>query len=153
MEVNPRELVEILRNKIALYEHLGIEVLAMNTHEVRFRVSLEKSYNHKGTAFGGSLYATGVLAAYALVLAGLHERKIDTENIVIAKGEISYLRPVDTDFEVVCTFPTIEKENKFFDDLVKEGRVKGTLRAQIVGLGGDRGSLKASLTGTFVVRC
>ncbi|XGC79608.1 YiiD C-terminal domain-containing protein [Bdellovibrio bacteriovorus] len=152
MEVNPLELSEILRNKIALYEHLGIEVLTMGPHEVRFRVALEKNYNHKGTAFGGSLYATGVMAAYAMVLTGLHERKINTENIVISKGEIEYLRPVDTDFEIICRFPSLEEENAFYDELKEKGRVKAKLESQIVGLGPGR-SLKASLIGTFVVKC
>lgn len=149
MEVDSKELIAILKNKITLYEHLGIEVLEIRSYEVRFRVDLNKSRNHKGTAFGGSLYATAVLAAYALVLAGLKERHIPTENIVIAKGEIQYLRPVDTDFEIVCRFPSSEEENSFYEELQSTGKVRGSLTSQILGPGG---SLKASLTGVFVVK-
>lgn len=149
MEVDSQELIRILKDKIVLYQHLGIEVVKIDSHEVRFKVSLEKNKNHKGTAFGGSLYATGVLASYALVLAGLHERQIPTENIVIAKGEIQYLRPVDTDFEVVCCFPSLQEEEDFFSELKTKGKVRGALTTQIFGGGG---SLKASLTGVFVVK-
>ena len=149
MEVDSQELIRILKDKIVLYQHLGIEVIKIDSHEVRFRVSLEKNKNHKGTAFGGSLYATGVLASYALVLAGLHERHIPTENIVIAKGEIQYLRPVDTDFEVVCQFSSLEEENQFFVELNTKGKVRGALTTQILGA---EGVLKASLTGIFVVK-
>ncbi|WII71678.1 YiiD C-terminal domain-containing protein [Bdellovibrio sp. 22V] len=149
MEVNAEELIATLKNKITLYEHLGIEVLEINSEKVRFRVSLEKNKNHKGTAFGGSQYATAVMAAYALVLAGLHARQIPTENIVIAKGDIQYLRPVESDFEIICAFPSREEENAFYDELVKNKKVKGTLKSQIVA---DGGSLKAVLTGVFVVK-
>lgn len=149
MEVNPQELIAILKDKIALYEHLGITVEEISASRVRFKVSLEKNRNHKGTAFGGSLYASGVLAAYALALAGLKAHQIPTENIVIAKGEIQYLRPVDTDFEVVSEFRSIQEQEDFFKTLQTRGRVRGLIRTQILGEGG---SLKASLLGDFVVR-
>lgn len=149
MEVNSQELIRILKDKITLYEHLGIEVLELGSSRVRFHVSLEKNRNHKDTAFGGSLYAVGVLAAYALTLAGLKARGILTENIVIAKGEIQYLRPVETDFEVLSEFPSPEDEESFFEELQKAGRVRGKIRSHIVA---DGGSLKASLTGDFVIK-
>lgn len=151
MEVNPQELIAILKDKISLYEHLGITVINISSAEVHFRVSLAKNRNHKGTAFGGSLYATAVLAAYALVLAGLKARGIQTENIVIAKGQIEYLRPVDTDFEVLCKFPSPEDETAFYSELVSAGKVRGAIESYIMGgAGGDK--LMASLTGLFVVK-
>lgn len=151
MEINPQELISTLKDKISLYEHLGITVLNISSDEVRFRVSLEKNRNHKGTAFGGSLYATAVLAAYALVLAGLKARSINTENIVIAKGEIEYLRPVDTDFEVLCKFSSPENEESFYSELLSVGKVRGAIHSYIMGgVGGDK--LMASLTGLFVVK-
>lgn len=149
MEVNTAELIAILRDKIVLYEHLGIDVLEVSPSRVRFQVSLAKNRNHKGTAFGGSLYAVGVLAAYALVLAGLKQRAIQTENIVIAKGEIQYLRPVETDFEVISQFSSQESADAFYAELQATGRARTRIRSQIVAEGG---SLKASLSGDFVVR-
>lgn len=148
MEVKGEEIDNILRDKIKLYEHLGIEVLEITSHKAHFRVSLEKNLNHKGTAFGGSLYATGVMSAYALVLAGLKHYQIATDNIVISKGEISYLRPVDTDFDVIASFDSLAQEENFFAQLKKSKRTKDTVKVQILGEGG---SLKASLFGTFVV--
>ncbi|QDK38224.1 YiiD C-terminal domain-containing protein [Bdellovibrio sp. NC01] len=148
MEVKGQELEAILRDKIKLYEHLGIEVVEITSSKVHFRVSLEKNLNHKGTAFGGSLYATGVMSAYALVLAGLKHYHINTDNIVIAKGEISYYRPVDTDFDVVARFKNLQQEEAFFSELKQKNRVKDVVEVQILG---DGGSLKASLSGTFVV--
>jgi thioesterase domain-containing protein len=149
VEVNSQELVKILSDNIKLYEHLGITVQELNSHRAVFKVSLQKNLNHKGTAFGGSLYATGVMSAYALVLAGLKAYKIPTENIVIAKGSIEYHRPVETDFEVHCAFKNIEQEKSFYSELQSTGRVKAELQVQILGDGGSR---RASLTGLFVVK-
>ncbi|NUN07100.1 MAG: YiiD C-terminal domain-containing protein [Bdellovibrio sp.] len=151
MEINPQELISILKDKISLYEHLGITVISISSDEVRFRVALAKNLNHKGTAFGGSLYATAVLAAYALVLAGLKGHSIKTENIVIAKGEIEYLRPVETDFEVLAKFPSPEEEKAFYAELVSSGKVRGSIESYILG-GGGGDKLMASLTGLFVVK-
>ncbi len=149
MEVNQNELITILKDKIALYEHLGIEVVSLRSDQVHFHTSLEKSHNHKGTAFGGSLYASAVLACYALVLAGLKKRNIPTENIVIAKGEIEYLRPVETDFEIFCSFPSAADEEAFYRKLQQNNSVRGSLVSEIKD---PSGSLRAVLTGLFVVR-
>ena len=158
MEVKGDEVDNILRDKIKLYEHLGITIVEINSHKAHFHVSLEKNLNHKGTAFGGSLYATGVMAAYALVLAGLKHYQISTDNIVISKGEISYLRPVDTDFDVIASFPYADDEEAFYNEIKTRKRAKKTVKVQILAGGGegnavaDRdGSLKASLSGVFVV--
>lgn len=149
MEVNSQEILETLKNKISLYEHLGVQEVRIFHDEVRIRVSLAKNTNHKGTAFGGSLYAVAVLASYAMVLTGLKARKIATEDIVIAKGEITYLRPVTEDFEAVCRFDSKQAEEAFYQRLQQDRRVKGSLTTHIMDSGGSR---KASLNGVFVVK-
>lgn len=149
MEIDKKEIISTLENKITLYEHLGIESVEITPHRVSFHVSLEKNQNHKGTAFGGSLYAVAVLASYTMVLTGLKARQIDTEDIVIAKGEIKYSRPVETDFDVVCEFDSLREETEFFNELKTTGKVRGVLNSYIVAEGGSR---KASLKGVFVVK-
>ncbi|WP_413574863.1 YiiD C-terminal domain-containing protein [Bdellovibrio sp. HCB290] len=153
MEVNAQDFIQVLADNIKLYEHLGITVAEFSSQRVVFQVSLEKNLNHKGTAFGGSLYATGVLSAYALVLAGLKQHHIDTENIVIAKGVIEYHRPIDSDFTIICEFPDQQSEQEFYQELKEKQRVRRDLQVQIFKDGGSGGrSLGASLVGSFVVR-
>lgn len=149
MEVNSQELIQTLQNKITLFRHLGITVKEMTGDRVHFHVDLQKNLNHKGTAFGGSLYATAVLAAYGLVLAGLKEKNITTENIVIAKGAIEYLRPVQTNFEIICEFSDPSVKDQFYSDLIANKRVRGAVKSQIFA---DGGSLKAEFEGSFVVK-
>lgn len=149
MEINSQDLINTLKTKITLYEHLGIKSVTATAHQVRFQVSLKNNENHKGTAFGGSLYAVAVLASYAMVLAGLRARGIPTDDIVIAKGDIHYLLPVESDFEVVCEFSSVRAENDFYEELRAQGRVRGHLTSYILADGGSR---KASLNGVFVVK-
>jgi thioesterase domain-containing protein len=162
VEINTQDLIQILSDNIKLYEHLGITVETLNSHRAVLKVDLQKNLNHKGTAFGGSLYATGVMSAYALVLAGLKYYKIDTENIVIAKGVIEYLRPIDSDFRILCEFANLEEEESFYQELKDKKRVRRDLNVQIFKGGGSEGLslgevpasglLGASLVGSFVVR-
>lgn len=144
-----KEIIQSLEDKIILYKHLGINPVVVNKNEVRFHVSLEKSSNHKGTAFGGSLYADAVLAAYTLILVGLRDRGIVTENIVIAKGEIKYLRPIDSDFEVYCRWPSQAASQSFFSDLLSIGKARITLTTEVSK---SDSSVGAILTGDFVVK-
>ncbi len=109
-----QEILETLENKIVLYKHLGIEFQEISSSRIHLVVDLEKNSNHKGTAFGGSLYTAAVVSAYALVLAGLRSRNILTENIVIAKGSMDYKRPVAEDFDVVSEYASPEEEKSFF---------------------------------------
>ena len=166
MEVNAQDLVQILSDNIKLYEHLGITVQALDSHRAILKVDLQKNLNHKGTAFGGSLYATGVLSAYALVLAGLKHYKIPTENIVIAKGVIEYHRPIDSDFTIICQFADLDQERAFYQELKDKKRVRRDLQVKIYnhifkdggseglsrGMISEPGLLAASLLGSFVVK-
>lgn len=142
------DLAQILEKNISLYKHLGISVVLLTAERVHFRVSLAKNLNHKLTAFGGSLYATAVMAAYGLVLAALRKQGIDTENIVIQKGEIKYLKPVDEDFDVICEFPGAAQAEELLQRLKVERRLSTVLTVRLE----VHGDLRALLRGTFVVK-
>ncbi len=143
------EILRTLHDKITLFPHLGVTFNEVSSSRVVIHVDLQKNLNHKGTAFGGSLYTTAVVTAYALVLAGLRTHKISTENIVIAKGGIEYLRPVTTNFEIICEFPASRGEADFYAELSAKGRGRQSLGAHIMDSGG---SLCAVFEGSFVVK-
>ncbi len=141
-------LIQTLKEKIKIFPYLGVSFTEISKSRVRLTADLSESTSHKGTAFGGSLYSIAVLAAYALALQGLRARGIATENIVIQKGEIQYLKPVEEDFEVTASFETPEKEEEFFQALVDKKRTRGAIDVEVR----VQGDLKATLHGVFVVR-
>lgn len=143
-----QEIARDLEKQIKLYRHLGLKATEINAEKTRFEARLEDHLNHKGTAFGGSLYAIGVLAAYSLVLAALREGGVTTDDIVIAKGEIDYLRPVSGDFEAVCEFPSPLSREKFLSELKNNGKARQNLEVQIA----CAGKICARLRGVFAVK-
>lgn len=141
------EIVAALGRQIGLYKHLGLEALEISGTRAVFRAPLADHFNHKGTAFGGSLYVVGVLAAYSLILALLKEAGLVTENIVIAKADVRYLRPVHADFEARCELSLAEGKD-FLKQLEKQNRARRELVVDLL----CEGQVCAELRGVFVVK-
>ncbi|MGE0633702.1 MAG: YiiD C-terminal domain-containing protein [Pseudobdellovibrionaceae bacterium] len=92
---------EILQ-KIPVLNAFGVEVEKLSQDECWVRIPLEPNHNHKGTAFGGSLYAVSIAACYALLYKSQKDACVVNWDLVIAKGEVEYLAPVQFDFYVVA---------------------------------------------------
>lgn len=141
------ELYKKLTHDIPLTRHLGFEVLEASPYKVHLRARLTENINHKGTGFGGSLYTLAVLAAYSLVYLGLEKEKIQTNEIVIQKGEMKYLKPVTGDFDIICEFNKPELYQKFFYCLDRWKKVREHLKVEVR----CQGETCARLDGVFVV--
>lgn len=146
--MNKEQLYKKLTSDIPLTQHLGFEILEASPEKVHLRARLKENINHKSTAFGGSLYTLSVLAAYSLVYLGLDKEKIQTNNIVIQKGEIKYLHPVTEDFDVICEFNKPELYQKFFYCLSRWKKVRELMKVQVL----CKGKVCAQLDGVFVVQ-
>jgi thioesterase domain-containing protein len=137
-----------LQAEIPLVNYLNFEFIEATHERVHMKAGLAGNTNHKGTAFGGSLYVLAVLSAYSLVYLGVHVEGVDTNNVVIQHGEIEYLAPVVADFEIVCEHVRPEIERKFFSALARWNKVRETFVARIE----CNGVLCARLTSVFVVK-
>lgn len=141
------ELYKKLTRDIPLTRHLGFEIVSASPQKVHLRARLAENINHKGTGFGGSLYTLSVLAAYSLVYLGLEHEEIDTNDIVIQKGEMKYLKPVTGDFDIVCEFDKPELYQKFFYCLDRWKKVRELMKVEVR----CKGQVCARLDGVFVV--
>lgn len=141
------ELYKKLTKDIPLTQHLGFDIVTATPSQVHLHARLDKNINHKGTAFGGSIYTLSVLAAYSLVYLGLDQEKIQTNNIVIQKGEIQYLKPVTGDFDIICDFNDTQAYQKFFYCLERWKKVREIMKVEVK----CQGELCARLDGVFVV--
>lgn len=146
--MSPQELLAKLNKDIPVSKFLGFDFAEATATKVVIRARLSENINHKGTAFGGSLYTLSVLAAYSLVYLGIEKEKIKTNNIVIQKGEIQYLKPVTSDFDITCEFNGEASYQKFYETLARWKKVRETIKAQIF----CQGKLCAKLDGVFVVQ-
>jgi thioesterase domain-containing protein len=146
--MSPQELLTKLNKEIPLSRHLGFDFLEASAQRVRIKARLTENINHKGTAFGGSIYTLSVLAAYSLVYLGLDQEKVPTNNIVIQKADIDYLKPVTGDFEILCEFKGTEAYEKFYEALGRWKKVRDKINVSV----SCQGQVCAKLTGLFVVQ-
>lgn len=105
MEKNLKDWIGIKIPAVRNFE-FGIQKIAPGF--ISLEVPLAAHINHKGTAFGGSLYNSAVLACYLLVYSELTKQNISSDSFVISDGKIKYLKPVAENFQVNVTWESLE---------------------------------------------
>src|SRR6202034_1122866 len=98
--------------EIMLAKPMGIIVEAANDAALILRAPLAPNSNHKGTAFGGSLYSLAVLTGWAWVTRCLAVRNLAAD-AVIQESTMRYLAPVHGDLWARAAAPTGAQLDKF----------------------------------------
>ncbi|MFT7184936.1 MAG: thioesterase domain-containing protein [Pseudohongiellaceae bacterium] len=88
-----KNLEHFVLEHLPLARAAGISVDEYSGEALLVSAPLDKNINDKGTAFGGSLYNLCVITAWGMTDLKAKELGLDGD-IVIAKGEINYLRPL-----------------------------------------------------------
>jgi thioesterase domain-containing protein len=134
-----------LHTHIPLSRHLAAAVVEASRDRVRLRAPLAANVNHRGTAFGGSISALAILAAWSL----LHLRLASVRGrwrIVIQRNSVEYLSPAADDFEAECSAPGGAGWSAFLEMLEQRGRGRLDLTAHVV----SAGRLAATFAGRYV---
>ncbi len=117
-----------LMGEFALAIHLGVVVELAGDESVILRAPLGANANHKGTAFGGSLFSVAALAGWAWLTRYLAQQGLAAE-AVIQDAQIDYLLPVTGEFRAVLLAPSRTDIERFRRMLRRAGR--GRLRAAV----------------------
>jgi thioesterase domain-containing protein len=88
-----KDLDAFLNEHLPLARAAGVEIDAYDGDLLQVSAPLSLNINDKSTAFGGSLYNLCVIAAWGMTDLKAKELKL-AGDIVVAKGEINYLRPL-----------------------------------------------------------
>lgn len=139
---------QALHRKIPLSHAMQMKVKELSLQRAVLTAPLDPNINHVGTGFGGSLYAMGALSCYALFLEISRQAGVDSDALVIQRGEIEYLAPVEGDFESVVNAPSAGEMRLFHESLKKRGRGRLNLTAEIQ----VEGEVKARFSGDYVSR-
>ena len=131
---------------IPLARHLGVEVIIVEAGAVKLRAPLAANSNHKGTAFGGSLYSLAVLAGWGMLSTALERRGVSAE-VVIQDAHVDYATPVTGDFTASAALPDAEALERCLAMLSRRGRGRIALTAVIE----QGGAAAVTLRGTFVI--
>lgn len=87
------DLEMFLRKHVPLADAAEIKIDSYTGEQLVASAPLDKNINDKGTAFGGSLYNLCVVSAWGMAHLKTGELGLEGD-LVVAKGEISYLRPL-----------------------------------------------------------
>lgn len=88
-----KNLENFVIEHLPLARAAGISVDAYSGDTLVVSAPLDKNINDKGTAFGGSLYNLCVITGWGMTDLKAKELGL-VGDIVVAKGEINYLRPL-----------------------------------------------------------
>lgn len=141
--MEPKELKAYLYHQIPVTESLGIQVDQSEKDKVQLSAPLALNYNHKKTAFGGSLSVIGILSGWSLVYLRLLEQK---NEIVIQDSSMSYLKPVKEDFVSICEYQTSKEWELFFKAFDRRGKGRIQVESNIF----SQGELVAKHSGHYV---
>ncbi len=123
-------LQQRIDREITLAKPMGVIVESAGDAGVVLRAPLAPNSNHKGTAFGGSLYALAVLAGWAWASRYLaaHELAADA---VIQESSMRFLAPVHGELRASVEIPAAAAIDKFHKMLARAGRGRIRLRVDL----------------------
>ena len=141
-----QRLSEFVQRHLPTAQALQISVSDYDSCSLTLHAPLAPSINDKQTAFGGSLYVVAVMAGWGMVYLRCREAGIDP-NIVVARGEIDYHAPVDSDI-IASSLAVDEAEwERFFADFETRGKAKIELRTQVL----REGKAAVSFKGLYAI--
>lgn len=123
-------LEHYLHEHIPISGPIGVRVLEAGPDGVRLAAPLGPNLNHRQTAFGGSLSAVAILAAWSWLHLKLRGEGF-VGRIVIQGNSMEYLAPAEGDFEADCRAPGAERWELFARTLAQRGRARLELDAEV----------------------
>ena len=116
--------------EFAVAKHMGIVVESADDSAVVLRAPLAPNANHKGTAFGGSLYSVAVLAGWAWATRYLASHGVAAD-AVIQESSTRFLAPVEGELRATAAAPSEVQIDKFRKMLQRAGRGRIRLRVEV----------------------
>ena len=123
-------LQALIDREIALARSMGVIVESADDAGIVLRAPLPPNSNHKGTAFGGSLYSLAVLTGWAWLTRYVDSSAIDAA-AVIQESSMQFLVPVTGTLRAVIAPPAAADVGKFRKLLLRAGRGRIRLRVEM----------------------
>ena len=147
MKTNGKFLEKLLYKNIPITKKMGLKVLRYSENEIEIKAPLSKNKNDKNTGFAGSIFSIAALSGWGLLTLKFMQEKIDAA-VVMFNTEISFKKPVTTDFKAICKIENIEIWNNFKNRVIRKKSGKITLNISVLG-NNDTNELKASLKAEY----
>lgn len=139
------ELEAHLHDSIPLTAAMGVKVIRCDGSGVELAAPLEPNRNPHGGAFGGSIAALALTAAWSVVYHHVWGRT-PAPAVVVADQRLEYLAPVTGEIRARAQGPGTSAWSRFDHALERRGRGRMALQASVHS--GD--TVAARFAGTFV---
>ncbi len=126
-----KDLDAFLKEHLPLARAAGVVIDSYDGDVLQVSAPLELNINDKQTAFGGSLYNLCVIAAWGMTDLKAKELNL-IGDIVVAKGEINYLRPLRSRLIAKAFLPNELILEKAIHSYKTRGKAVFTISAQIL---------------------
>lgn len=123
MKLTVQEFEVFLHKRIPITKAMGISVVEYSETGVKVKAPLALNFNHKGTAFGGSINTLMTVCGWAQThaLISVHDSQA---HIVIQKSQVRYRAPITTDFVAECSITDQDSLRRFIDSYNRYGKAK-----------------------------
>jgi thioesterase domain-containing protein len=139
--MHEKELETFLRSRIPLSAAMAVEVRTASPSAVVIFAPLAPNLNHRDTAFGGSVSAVAILAAWSVLYVRMQAEGL-AGRIVIRRNTMSYDRPIAGDFTASATAPEATDWAKFRATLARNRTARIRVGAWIESAGERAGELE-----------
>lgn len=112
---------QLIREHIPLSNAMQLDILGYRDNYLTARAPLEPNINDKGSAFGGSQAALMSIVGWGVVWLETRKANLDCD-IVIHKGEITWLLPLRDEILIQCQVPDVDAMKAFKRTFAKRGK-------------------------------
>lgn len=141
-------LTQFVQTHLPIAQQMGIEVEQYDGQELILTAPLDPNINDKGTAFGGSIYCVAVFSCWGMVYLKAQEHGLTDPNIVVATGDIKYLKPVAGALRARCRLTAETTFDDFWQYYDENGKAKVELSSQVIN---DAGDVLAEFNGKYAI--
>ncbi|MBX3021429.1 MAG: YiiD C-terminal domain-containing protein [Bdellovibrionales bacterium] len=138
-------LEQLLREQMPLALAMDVRVALADANSIELTCRLAPNHNHLGSAFGGSLSALMILAAYCRLFHLMNGQG----HVLLKSSQMEFFKPVHEDLRAICGPPDPREAQEFLKTYNKKGRARLTLVSEIRL---TDGTVAARMTGEFVGR-
>lgn len=123
LKLTKDEFEVFLHQRIPITKAMGIAVLEYSEKAVKVKAPLALNFNHKGTAFGGSINTLMTVCGWAQTHALIypHDPKA---HVVIQRSQVKYRAPITSDFIAESEMIDPSAVKLFIDSFIRYGKAK-----------------------------
>ncbi len=145
MALSPEILKELVENKIAFVERMGLKVLALTSGYVKLWAPLRGNENHIGSMYAGALFTLAEIPGGALILTTFDPTKCYP---IIKELTIKFIRPAQSDVTTEISLSQ-EEVDRIVREISDNGKAEFVLRAELKD---GSGTVVATSQGLYQLR-